>query len=175
MLTRTCLLALASAAFVVSAVPASADAPTLLGVSGNWTAASNGSGDAKVCFIMAHPTASTPKKAKRDPIGFLVNDWSAKKIKGEPQVVAGYAYKDGSTVTAEVGADKFTFFTKNDGDAGSAWMRDPKEEARLLDSMKRGAQLVVTGISRRGTMTRDTYSLKGIATALDKIHAACGV
>jgi len=174
MLIRSGLLALASAALITIA-PASADSPTLLGVFNNWQAASTGAGDAKVCFVLAHPTASTPKKAKRDPIGFMINNWPARKAKGEPQVVAGYAYKDGSIVTAEIGADKFTFFTKNDGDAGSAWMKDPKEEARLVDAMKRGAQLIITGISRRGTMTRDTYSLKGISTALDKINTSCGV
>ncbi len=173
MTSRTCLLAMASVAILATVVPASADAPTLLGVFNGWTAASNGAGDAKVCFAMAHPTSSTPKKAKRDPIGFLINDWPARKSASEPQVVAGYAYKDGSTVTAEIGSDKFTFFTKNDGDAGSAWMRDPNEEARLVDAMKRGSMLIVTGISRRGTMTKDTYSLKGIGAALDKIHSSC--
>jgi hypothetical protein len=169
------LLALSSAALLFAAAPALADSPTLLGVFNGWTAASNGAGDAKVCFVMAHPASSTPKKAKRDPIGFLINDWPIRKARSEPQVVAGYAYKDGSTVTAEVGADKFTFFVKNDGDAGSAWMRDAAEETRLVEAMKRGAQLIITGTSRRGTMTRDTYSLKGLSAALDKIHSTCGV
>jgi hypothetical protein len=169
---RVC--AIACAALLAGAVPAFADAPTLLGVFNGWTAASNGSGPAKVCYAMAHPTASTPKKANRDPIGFLVSDWPARNTKAEPQVVPGYPYKDGSTVTAEIGADKFTFFVKNDGDAGSAWMKDPAEEARLIDAMKRGSQLTVTGISRRGTLTKDTYSLAGISAALDKVHSTCG-
>ena len=31
----------------------------------------------------------------------------------------------------------------------------------------------ITGISSRGTLTRDNYSLAGISAALDKIDAAC--
>ena len=66
---------------------------------------------------MSKPTATDPKKAKRDPIYFLITDWPGRspKTKSEPEVVPGYQYKDGSTVTAQVGSDKFEMFTKNDG------------------------------------------------------------
>ena len=158
-----------------SITSASADAPTLLGQFKGWTAASSGAGDAKVCFAMAHPTASLPKKAKRDPIAFLVNDWPSRKAVSEPQVIAGYQYKDQSTVTAAIGADKFTFFAKNDTDGGSAWIKDPADEARFISAMKTGSKLVVTGVSKRGTTTTDTYSLAGISDALDKVHSTCGV
>jgi hypothetical protein len=39
--------------------------------------------------------------------------------------------------------------------------------------MRSGQQMIVTGISKRGTMTHDTYSLAGVSDALDKIHAEC--
>jgi hypothetical protein len=167
------MLVLASAALLAAATPALADA-TLLGVSNAWTAATTGTGDAKTCFAMAHPRSSTPANVKRDPVGFLVSDWPGRKVTGEPEVVAGYPYKDGSTVTASIGKDTFTFFTKNDGTAGSAWMKDPAEEARLITAMKGGALMTVSGTSRRGTLTRDTYSLAGISDALNRIHTACG-
>lgn len=171
MISRSCLLALAAAALL--AAPAAADTPTLLGVSKNWTAATSGAGDAKVCFAMAHPTSSLPKKAKRGPIGFLVNAWPTRKTGDQPQVVAGYKYKDASTVTAKIGADTFTFFTRNDADDGQAWIKDPADEVRLIDAMKHGSTMVVSGTSQRGTVTTDTYSLAGISDALDKVHT-CG-
>jgi hypothetical protein len=157
---------------LAAAAPALADA-TLLGVSNAWTAATTGTGDAKTCFVMAHPKSSVPTNVKRDPIGFLVSDWPGRKVSGEPEVVAGYPYKDGSTVTATIGTASFTFFTKNDGTAGSAWMKDPAEEARLITAMKGGSSMTVSGTSRRGTLTRDTYSLAGVSDALTKIHTAC--
>jgi len=163
-------------ASVVLAVPAVA-APQLLGVFKDWSAYQNGSGASQVCYVLSKPVSSEPRKAKRDPIFFLISDWPARKAKAEPEVVPGYAYREGSTVTAEVGADKFTFFTKNDGDNGDgdAWIKDTSDEQRLIAAMRNGQQVIVTGTSKRGTLTRDTYSLAGISDALDKIHAACGM
>jgi hypothetical protein len=156
------------------ATPGTADNATLLGVSKNWQAFSAGSGSDKVCYAVARPSSSEPRKAHRDPIGFLVNDWPDKKARAQPEIVPGYKYKEGSQVTVEVGSDKFTFYTSNDGGVGSAWMKT-SEEARLIDAMQRGSEAVVTGISAHGTMTHDTYSLGGMSDALAKVHSACAM
>jgi hypothetical protein len=164
-----------SIAMTALALPALADNPTTLGTFKDWTAVSVGTGANKYCYAIARPQSSLPAKAKRDPIGFLVTDWPSRHAKGEPEVNPGYPYKDGSAVTVQVGSDKFEFFTKNDGDQGGAWMKDPKEEARLISAMRSSGQMIVTGVSKRGTMTHDTYSLAGVADAVDKIHAECGM
>jgi hypothetical protein len=156
------------------AAPVAADNATLLGVAKNWKAFSTGTGSDKVCYAIATPTSSEPKKAHRDAIGFLVNDWPDKKARAQPEIVPGYKYKDGSQVTVEIGSDKFTFYTSNDGGAGSAWMKT-SEEGRLIDAMQRGSEAIVTGISTHGTMTHDTYSLGGMADALAKAHSACAM
>ncbi len=166
--------AFAASALVASFAPAAADAPTLLGVSQSWSAYQTGSGMSKVCYALSKPKSVDPRKATRDPIFFLISDWPMRRAKAEPEIVPGYQYKVGSKVTAQVGSDKFEFFTKNEDGAGSAWVKDNTDEARLIDAMKRGSQVIVTGISQRGTMTRDTYTLDGISTMLDKIHTACG-
>ena len=165
------------AASLALSAPAMADNPTVLGTFKDWTALTAGTGAAKSCWIIAKPQFSLPAKAKRDAIGFLVTDWPARKAKAEPQAVPGYAYKEGSTVTAQVGSDKFEFFTKNDNDNGDgdAWIKSAADEARLVSAMRSGQTLIVTGISKRGTMTHDTYSLGGVSDALDKIHAECGM
>jgi hypothetical protein len=154
---------------------AAAGTATVLGVSKSWTAYTSGSGDGKVCYAMSQPKASLPKKAKRDAVGFLINDWPSRKTRGEPEVVPGYKFKDGSTVTVEVGADKFTLSTTNDGGTGSAWVKGSNDEARLIDSMQHNGQAVVTGTSARGTLTHDTYALDGLPDALTKIHTACSL
>ncbi|MGN6515165.1 MAG: invasion associated locus B family protein [Rhizomicrobium sp.] len=164
-------------AAVALSASALADTPKVLGTYSSWTALTVGTGDSKTCYIIARPQSSLPAKAKRDAIGFLVTDWPARKAKAEPQAVPGYAYKDGSTVTAQVGSDKFDFFTKNDNDNGDgdAWIKSAADEARLVSAMRSGQTMIVTGISKRGTMTHDTYSLAGVSDALDKIHAECGM
>ena len=87
----------------------------------------------------------------------------------EASIVIGYPFKDGENATVEIGSDKFSFFTKADG----AWLQAKAEEKRLIDAMRAGAEMTVKGLSKRGTLTTDTYSLKGISNALDKVAEGC--
>ena len=168
-------MALSTAALVPSLACAVAAQPALLGSFKNWSAYETGSGDAKVCYALSRPTQSEPAKIKRDPPFFLLNDWPARHAKAEPEIVPGFQYKDGSSVTAQLGADTVSFFTKNDGGAGGAWVEGQSDEERLVNAMKTASEAVVTGTSKRGTAVRDTYSLAGFADALDKAHQACGL
>jgi len=173
---RLCVLLVCGFAAVFSTAAMADTAPTLLGSFKDWSAfQSNTVGDGKTCYIMAQPHSSVPAKAKRDPIYFLISDWPRRKAKGEMQIIPGYKYKDGSPVTAQIGSEKVAFFSRDNGGAGSAWVKDPADEARLADTMRRSVQVVITGVSQRGTTTHDTYLLDGIGQALDRIHAACGM
>ena len=173
---QRCAIAAAAAAglFAADLLPAYADAPQQLGIFKSWSAFSSGSGDARVCYALSAPKMMEPSRLRRDAAYFLINDWPARNAKSEPEIVPGYEYKDGTVVTAEVGPDKFQFFTKNDNGAGAAWVEQQADETRLVDAMRRGAEIIVTGISKHGRTTRDTYSLAGLNDALDKVHAACG-
>ena len=170
------LVIAAGLASAVLALPAvAAETPEKLGEFKAWTAYSSGAGDSKVCYALSKPKMSEPTKVKRDAIYFLINDWPARKAKSEPEIVPGYEYKDKSTVLAEVGSAKFEFFTKNEGTAGGAWLEQQPDEERLVETMRKSAEIMVIGTSKKGTQTRDTYSLAGLSDALDKIHAACGL
>lgn len=170
------IAALAAVLLAGGILPASAaESPALLGTFKDWSAYSVGTGDARTCYALARPKSTDPKTVKRGAVFFLISDWPARKVKAETEVVPGYKYKDDSKVTVQVGSDKFTFFTQNDGADGSAWVEDLAAEPRLVEAMRRGAEMFVTGTSSRGTLTRDTYSLGGISGALDKAHATCGL
>jgi hypothetical protein len=175
-----CLLAVAPAGARTakpSAPPAdsAAGGPMLLGAYKDWSAYTRGSGGAKVCYALSEPKATAPDSVKRDPAYFLINDWPGRHARGETEVVPGYRYQEGSTVTVQIGSDKFAFFTKNDTNSGSAWVLNPADEAKLLKAMRAGATAIVTGTSRRGTKTTDTYGLAGVSEALARIHDACGM
>ena len=43
----------------------------------------------------------------------------------------------------------------------------------MVAALRKGGKLVVTSDSGRGTKTTDTYSLKGLGEALDKVTAEC--
>jgi len=173
-LSRTLLLGVFAAAISVSSVAADTP-PTLLGTFNDWSAFQTNTSSGRTCYTLAKPKFSEPKKAKRDPIYFLISDWPLRKTRSEPEVVPGYQYKADGAVTATIGADKFEFFARNDGDSGSAWIKDQSDEMRLVEAMKHGSFVVVTGVSQRGTVTHDTYSLSGLSAALEKIHTACGM
>jgi predicted porin len=163
-------------ALVLVCGPATAQSSSqLLGTFQNWSAYTNGSGATKTCYVLSQPQTTFPKKAKRDPIYFLISDWPGRKAKNEAEIVPGYKFKEGSTVTAEVGKEKYTFFTKNDANDGTAWVQDVNDEAKLVDAMMRGSNVVVSGTSMRGTLTKDTYALGGLEQALDRIHSTCGM
>ena len=168
------IFALAGLCLAASVAPAAADSKsTLLGVAKNWSAYQSTTGDGKVCYALSKPKTTEPKKVVRDPIYLLISDWPDRRVRGELEVVPGYIYKDGAPVIAQVGSTRIEFFTRNDGTSGSAWVKDPGDEARLLDAMRSGSTLTISGVSRRGTKTRDTYSLGGLAAMLDKVRDAC--
>ena len=156
------------------AASAADDRPTLLGVARDWSAYQAQTDNGQVCYALSKPKTTEPKKATRDPIYVLISDWPGRHVRGEFEIVPGYQYKDGEPAVAQVGAAKVQFFTRNDGGAGSAWVSDPGDEVKLLEAMRGSGSLVVSGVSQRGTHTRDTYSLNGISAMLDKVHAACG-
>jgi invasion protein IalB len=157
-----------------AAAPAAAagDAqPTLLGQYGDWGAYTASPGGNKVCFALAKPktTKTEPEGRKRDPSYVFVSTRPADKVKNEVSVIIGYPFKTSSDATAEIGTAKFAMYTQNDG----AWIKNVGEEARMVDAMRKGADLTVKGTSGRGTQSTDQYSLKGLAQALDKIEQEC--
>jgi len=155
------------------AVPAAAEPANLLGVFGNWSAFSSGSGASLTCFALSKPRATQPRNAKRNAVYLMISDWPARKVKAEPQIVYGYQAKEGGAAALGVGGDKFAFFIRNSGKDGSAWLQQLNDNVRLITAMQGGVSVVAGGTNAKGTKTSDTYSLSGFNDALAKIHAVC--
>jgi hypothetical protein len=145
--------------------------PTLLGQYGDWGAYTASPGGNKVCFALGKPktTKLEPAGGKRDQSYLFVSNRPAEKVKNEVSVIIGYPFKSSSDATAEIGTAKFAMYTQNDG----AWIKNVAEEARMVDAMRKGADMTVKGTSGRGTQSTDQYALKGLAQALDKIEQEC--
>jgi len=90
-------------------------------------------------------------------------------VRNEVSIIIGYPFKPSTDATAEIGATKFAMYTQNDG----AWIKNVAEEARMIEAMRKGADLTVKGVSGRGTQSTDQFSLKGLAQALDRAEAEC--
>jgi hypothetical protein len=149
--------------------------PQELGQFSDWKVYRTNDQHGTVCFALAEPASHKPANVKRGDIYFMVSAWPGQKVVNEPSIVPGYPYNEKVKAVVEIGGDKFEFDTKNsDGGDGGAWMKSPNEEAKLLAAMRDGSKMIVKGTSRRGTLTTDEYSLKGISAALDKIASECG-
>jgi invasion protein IalB len=147
------------------------DQPNLLGTYGDWGAYAATPAGKKVCFALAKPKTSKTEPAgrKRDAAYMFISTRPAEQVKNEVSVIIGYPFKASTDATAEIGTTKFAMYTQNDG----AWIKNVAEEARLVDAMRKGADLTIKGTSGRGTQSTDQYSLKGLAQALDRAEQEC--
>ena len=143
--------------------------PNFLGQHKAWAAYSNGSGKKLTCFVVSQPTTSLPKNVNRDPVFFMITHWPREKTYHQISIITGYPYKAESVTRASIGPDKFNFYTKGDG----AWIEHHSTEIRMVRAMKKGKDMIVTGMSSRGTKTTDTYSLAGITAALKQLQDEC--
>ncbi len=153
-----------------AAVAAPAE-PTLIGQFGTWgayTATPNGK---KVCFALAKPSSSktNPPNRPRDPAYAFVSTRPAEKVTNEVSVMIGYTLKPGSESTLEVGGASYAMYTQGDG----LWIKNAAEEERMVDAMRKASDVVVKGVSAKGAETTDTFSLKGLSQALDKLAQDC--
>lgn len=151
----------------LSILPASA--ADLLGNYDAWDAYKSKEAPGVVCYVVAEPASKEPASARRDPVFLVINTWPGKGVRQQPNIQIGYPFKDGSTAEVQVGSDKFTFFTQGE----NAWLKTIEEETRFVTALRSGAEARVQGTSKRGTLTTDTYVLKGVSAALDKADEGC--
>lgn len=123
----------------------------------------------QVCFVASQPQAVEPIGANRGPIYFYISAWPKDGIKTEPSIKVGYPINGEKEMTVTIDADVFKLFAKDD----RGFVSDPTEELKLIEAMKKGSTAVVKATSARGTNTTDTYSLSGIAQALQKLAETC--
>jgi len=145
--------------------------PNLLGQFGDWGAYSANAGGKTICYALAKPSSSatTPPNRPRDPAYIFVASRPSENVRNEISIVVGYPFKPAYEGSADIGSSKYALYTQNDG----AWVKNPAEEARMVDAMRRGADLVITGESGRGTKSTDRYNLRGLSQALDRVAAEC--
>jgi len=135
---------------------------------GAYTAAPNGK---KICFALAKPSSSktNPPNRPRDPAYAFVSTRPAEKVVNEVSVMIGYTLKPGSESTLEVGGATYAMYTQGDG----LWIKNAAEEERMVEALRKSPEAVVKGVSAKGTATIDTFSLKGLAQALDRLAQDC--
>jgi len=145
--------------------------PTLLGQYGEWGAYTASPGGKKLCFAIAKPTSSQtiPPDRPRNPIYMFISSRPAEKVSNEVSIIIGYPFKPGTEASAAVGTTSYALYTQQDG----AWIKNAPDEAQMVDAMRAGQSAVVKGVSAKGTQSTDTFTLKGLSQALDRVGQEC--
>ena len=121
------------------------------------------------CYIGSIPIETDlPKEKKRGDTYMLVY-----KLVGNQdsviQVEAGYNYKLNKDIIIKIDSTNYKFYTTEDV-SDSAWTND---DDKVIFAMKKGLELMISGESSRGTITNDTYTLKGFTSAFDQLTKDC--
>ncbi|MEL6871516.1 MAG: invasion associated locus B family protein [Pseudomonadota bacterium] len=120
---------------------------------------------ADICFATSKPKETAPRGISRDSAYFYVSAWPKDGVKAEVSLKLGFEIATDSDVVVQIGNGRFTLFPKGD----KAFVRDPRDELKLIEAMKNGSFMVVTAKSEAGTSTKDTYSLIGVTKAINAI------
>lgn len=133
----------------------------------------------KECYIVSPPVSSTAQRGgstvsvKRGEIRLFVTIRPADKIDKEVSYTGGYPFREGSTVSVDIGSDQHFMNVGTSDSREWAWTPTPEEDAKLIDSMRSGASAVFTATSSRGTTTIDSFSLLGFSAALNEAERLC--
>ena len=132
---------------------------------GKWTFVK----DEDWCYIGSSPIKSDlPETKKRGDNYILVY-----KIIGSEeniiQVESGYKYNLDKKINVKIDNANYDFYSTEDSNE-TAWTNDDK---KVISAMKKGLELTLTGVSARGTITNDVYTLKGFTNAVKQLNQDC--
>ena len=145
------------------AMPAAALAQgQTLGIFGTWGALR----DADRCYAIAEP--ERPDREGARPFA-AVSWWPARGIRGQLHVRLGRPKRAGSAVLLRI--DERTFQLRGGG--ADAWATDAAADAEIVAAMRSGIAMSVETRAASGAVIRDSYPLRGAATAIDAAAIAC--
>jgi hypothetical protein len=142
--------------------------PVQVGSFGEW-GAFTAQGKGKTCYALAKPKERAPASLKRDDAYVFISNRPGENVRNEISIIMGFSMKDGAEPKADIGGVAFELVAKG----GNAWVKNPAEEGRFIDAMKKGAKLVVRATSIKGNASTDTYLLSGLSDALARIQKDC--
>ena len=122
-----------------------------------------------VCFAQSKPVLQSPKSYKREArlfVSFRPNE----KIINEISITSGYEYNNENSIIAKSGKHKYKFDIAQEN---FAWLADNKMEKKMINTMKKGSRIMVTGYNQKGSQTIDHYSLLGFTKAYNTAKKSC--
>lgn len=150
---------------------ARAGEPSPIATHGEWSAYVFEENGGKVCYMAARPKEEKGEYRKRGDVFAHITHRPANGAKDVFSYLAGYAYQKDSRVSLKIDGKTFDLFT----DGETAWAEDSETDSAIASAIRRGSRMVVVGTSSRGTVTTDSFSLKGSTKAYESISRACAM
>jgi len=168
---RTALCVLIALAFSMTAALAqdAAGEPVFRGTHNDWRVFTRGEGEARVCYALSRPTESLPRNVDHGEVFFLVSSWASGAASEQPSFLAGYRLRPDSPPRARIGTQTITMFVSEQ----EGFVETARDEAQLVNAMRRGVTMRLEAASARGTATVYTFSLSGVTAALNQIGELC--
>ena len=94
----------------------------------------------------------------------------AGKVSEQVTFTGGYPFAEDKAIKLKVD-DKSFKLSLIQGEW--AWAGSSEEDVKLVKAMKAGGTATLTAVSKRGTQTVDTFSLKGFTAASDAAKKNC--
>ncbi|HSS65196.1 MAG TPA: invasion associated locus B family protein [Gammaproteobacteria bacterium] len=143
----------------------------VIGVYRDWVAVTSTSGNEKTCMIWSQPKQSEGYKGKRGDAFAFVTHQPADKRLDRVSFETGYKISKPDALRATVGERQFQLSASGSG----AWTRNSADDSALIEAMRAGSTMTVTGNGPGGETVKDSYSLYGFTAAYNAISAACKV
>jgi hypothetical protein len=162
-----------SLAFMASTGMAQEEATNRVAASTDWSVFEET--DPSECFGVSAPKEQLntrngePVQVNRGETLLFVFYRPSQGVNGQVTFTGGYPFAGGSTVTMDIDGTEFQLFTEGEW----AWPATPEDDNRIVAAMKLGATAIMTGVSGRGTTTRDTFSLLGFTAAVEEAQRRC--
>lgn len=127
------------------------------------------------CWAVSSPTETINKKdgrivaVRRGDILLMTFYRPGAGVQGQLAFTGGYPFAGGSTVNLDISGNKFELFTEGEW----AWPASAADDAKIISSLKRGADATLTARSSRGTQTSDRFSLMGYTAAVEEAEKRC--
>ena len=142
--------------------------PSQLASYGDWGVFLAQGEKSKTCYALATPKDRAPPGLKRDPAYVFIANRPGENVHEEVSIIMGFPMKEGGG-RAEIAGSGFALVAKG----ANAWIKNQAEEAKFVDALKKGSKLIVKASSLRGHVTTDSYSLAGLAQALERVEKEC--
>lgn len=143
--------------------------PALVQQFGDWGTFATPQSKARTCYALSQPKQRQPTTLKRDPAYVFVTHRPADKVRNEIAIIMGFEVKPDSKPMADVGGAQFELVAKGE----HLWLRNAADEGKFIGALRKGSKLTIKAASMRNNVTTDTYSLSGVAQALDRAIKEC--